>query len=197
MGCKFFLVRSIGSAATDYSGSIFPRNGLFICLSGDFKLNARPRGDGLAFCVVGCRIERTKKKYEFCTLLTVLLRSRRGHGAKVSKRIEKNRIFGVSEVWKFTKFTISPGIVKSAQNPAIGGRAPPRSTLAVPARFEIPRFVRINTWNFDFVKFRGFGIHHFARSSQTSSEIRDLKVGMTQTGPCGSNGPLKSEIRTY
>ena len=35
-----FLVRSIGSAATDYSGSIFPRNGLFICLSGD--LNARP-----------------------------------------------------------------------------------------------------------------------------------------------------------
>ena len=37
---NFFLVRSIGSAATDYSGSIFPRNGLFICLSGD--LNARP-----------------------------------------------------------------------------------------------------------------------------------------------------------
>ena len=40
MGYKFFLVRSIGSAATDYSGSIFPRNGLFICLSDD--LNARP-----------------------------------------------------------------------------------------------------------------------------------------------------------
>ena len=89
MGCKFFLVRSIGSAATDYSGSIFPRNGLFICLSGDFKLNARPRGFGLAFCVVGCRIERTKKKYEFCTLVTVLWRSRRSHGATISERIEK------------------------------------------------------------------------------------------------------------
>ena len=45
--------------------------------------------------------------------------------------------------------------------------------------------------------FRGMEMHLFARNDQTSSNSCDLKVGMTQIDPRGSNGPLKSENRSY
>ena len=40
-------------------------------------------------------------------------------------------------------------------------------------------------------------MHRFARNGHTSSETRDLKVGITQIDPGGSNGSKKSEVRSY
>ena len=49
----------------------------------------------------------------------------------------------------------------------------------------------------NFWCFRGVEMHFFARNAQTASEIGDLKVGITQIDPGGSNGSKKSEVRTY
>ena len=49
----------------------------------------------------------------------------------------------------------------------------------------------------DFWCFRGVEMHFFARNAQTASEIGDLKVGITQIDPGGSNGSKKSEVRSY
>ena len=40
-------------------------------------------------------------------------------------------------------------------------------------------------------------MHRFARNGHTSSKTRDLKVGITQIDPGGSNGSKKSEVRSY
>ena len=45
--------------------------------------------NGRRECVVGGRIERTKRKYEFCMLLPATRRYPWGHGAEGSKEIEK------------------------------------------------------------------------------------------------------------
>ena len=45
--------------------------------------------------------------------------------------------------------------------------------------------------------FRGVEIDLFARNDHASSKTRDLKVGITQIDPGGSNGSKKSEVRTY
>ena len=42
-----------------------------------------------AFCVVASRIERSEPRCVFCVVFAVLLRSRRGHDAKSSNKIEK------------------------------------------------------------------------------------------------------------
>ena len=49
----------------------------------------------------------------------------------------------------------------------------------------------------DFWCFRGVEMHLFARNDHTSSKTRDLKVGITQIDPGGSNGSKKSEVRSY
>ena len=54
-----------------------------------FRSESSKLSDGLRIRVVPSRIRRTIPKHEFCTLLTVLMRARRGHDAKVSKRIER------------------------------------------------------------------------------------------------------------
>ena len=66
-------------------------------------------------------------------------------------------------------------------------------------RFERSRGAKVSKKleNFEFWRFRGAELHHFARNDQTSAEILDLKVGLTQIDPRGSSGAIIFEVCPY
>ena len=112
-----------------------------------FRSESSKLSDGLRIRVVPSRIRRTIPKHEFCTLLTVLLRSRRGHGAKVSKRIENVGFFAFQRCGNSRNSRFRPESSNPRKTPRLeGGPYPNRfSRFQRASKFRDPYVLRRGT----------------------------------------------------
>ena len=127
---------------------------------------------GRHFRVVASSRKRTIQKCEFCTLLTVLLRSRRGHGAKVSKRIEKVGFLAFQRCGNLRNSRFRPESSNPRKTPRLeGGPYPNRpSRFQRASKFRDPYVLTRGTsilWNSEVLEFTIS--HGAARPAQKSA----------------------------